>query len=93
MVDEIDRLLRQLADAPPPVGLDLLEADVMRRIASSRVETAIASPWRYAAVGIALLVGIGFGASSTVALQAKTQGLAQSISGAELAPSSLLAAS
>lgn len=93
MVDEMDRLLRQLADAPPPAGLDRLEADVMRRIATSHVEPAIAPPWRFAAVGIALIVGIGFGASSTVALQAKTQGLAQSISGAELAPSSLLAAS
>ncbi len=93
MVDEMDRLLRQLANTPPPVGLDRLEADVMRRIASSRVENVITPPWRFAVIGIALLVGIGFGASSTAALQSKSQGLAQSISGAELAPSSLLAAS
>lgn len=93
MVDDMDRLLRQLADAPPPVGLDRLEADVMRRIAASRVETTIAAPWRFAAIGVALIVGVGFGASATVAPQARTTGLAQSISGAELAPSRLLATS
>lgn len=93
MADDMDRLLRQLANAPSPAGLDRLEADVMRRIAASRVEIAIAPRWRLAAVGIALTVGIGFGAGSTVALEAETASLAQSISGAELAPSSLLAAS
>lgn len=93
MTDDMDRLLRQLADAPLPGGLDRLEADVLRRIASSRVETIIAPSWRFAAVGIALIVGIGVGASSAVTLHGAPGSLAHVVSGADLAPSSLLATS
>lgn len=90
---DMDRLLKQLADAPLPVGLDQLEADVMRRIAASRFETAVAPSWGFAAIGIALIIGIGIGASATVASNNTVNSFAHTMSGANLAPSSLLAAS
>lgn len=93
MIDDMDRLLKQLADTPLPGDLDRLEADVMRRIASSRVETIVAPSWRFAAVGIALIVGMGIGAGSAIAPSGTRGSLAHSVSGADLAPSSLLAAS
>lgn len=93
MIDDMDRLLRQLADAPLPAGLDRLEAEVLRRIASSRAETIVAPSWQVAAVGVALIVGIGVGASSGVAVRDVPGSLAHAVSGGDLAPSSLLAAS
>lgn len=93
MTDDIDQMLRQLADEPVPARLDQLETDVMGRIVSSGVNTAVAPLWRVAAVGIALVVGLGVGGSSAVALNSAPAGFADSIAGANLAPSSLLATS
>lgn len=93
MSDNMDRLLRSMTEAPLHGGLDRLESDVQRRIASSRIEAHVAPSWRYAAVGVALVVGVGFGASSAIAIRGATVGLAHYVSGADLAPSSLLAAS
>lgn len=93
MSDDMDRLLRSMSDAPLNGALDRLEIDVRRRIASFRIEAHVAPSWRYAAVGIALVVGVGFGARSAVVLRGTPVGLAQYVSGADLAPSSLLAAS
>lgn len=90
---DMDRVLKKLADAPLPVGLDHLEADVMRRLAASRVENAVAPSWGLAAISIALIVGIGIGASAPVASNGSVDSLAHTMSGANLAPSSLLAAS
>ena len=93
MIDDMDRLLGRLADAPLPGGLDRLEADVLRRIASARVETMVAPSWQVAAVGVALIVGIGVGSSSGVAVRDAPGSFAHAVSGGDLAPSSLLAAS
>lgn len=93
MIDNMDRLLRRLADAPLPGGLDRLEADVLRRIASSRVETMVAPSWQVAAIGFALIAGIGVGASSGVAAREAPGSFAHAVFGGDLAPSSLLASS
>lgn len=93
MIDDIDRLLRQLAAAPRPGGLDRLETDVLRRIALARVENMVTPSWQVAAVGFALIAGIGVGASSGVAVRDARSSLAHAVSGGDLAPSSLLAAS
>lgn len=90
MTDDVDRLLKQLSEAPLPHGLAGLEADVLRQIGTSRTPTAVGQSWRFAAVAIALIVGIGVGATSSVDVRDASGGLAQAVSGGDLAPSSLL---
>lgn len=90
MIDDMDRLLGQLADAPLPGSLDQIEADVLHRITASRAETLVAPSWQVAAVGFALIAGIGVGASSGVAVRDTPGSLAHAVSGSDLAPSSLL---
>ena len=92
-MSEMDRYLRLMADAPLPAALDRLESDVLRRITSARAEAIVAPLWRYAAVCVALVVGVGFGASSAIALRGTPVGLVHYLTGADLAPSSLLPAS
>jgi hypothetical protein len=92
MHDHMDRLLKQLTDAPLPRELDRLEADVLGRI-NSRAETLVAPSWQVAAVGVALIVGIGVGSSSAVTVRNAPGDFASAVSGGDLAPSSLLAAS
>ena len=93
MVEDMDRLLERLSDAPLPGSFDRLEADVLRRIALAGAETMVAPTWRVAAVGVALIVGIGVGASSVVAERDAPGSFAHAVSGGDLAPSSLLATS
>lgn len=93
MPDHIDQLLRCLADEPLPARLDQLEDEVMRRIALASLQTTVAPHWRFAAVGIALVVGLGVGGSSAVPWNGSLGHFSDSVADANLAPSSLLAAS
>lgn len=90
MIDDVDRLLKQLSEAPLPNGLAGLEADVLRQIRTSRTPTTVGQSWRFAAVIVALIVGIGVGANSSVDVRDTSGGLARAVSGGDLAPSSLL---
>ncbi len=90
MIDDVDRLLKQLSEAPVPNGLAGLEADVLRQIRTSRTPTTVGQSWRFAAVSVALIVGIGVGASSSFYVRDASGGLARAVSGGDLAPSSLL---
>jgi hypothetical protein len=88
MNDDLDGLIRRLATQPLPLRLQGLEAQVQRSL--ERAPRPAAGPsWRYAAVGLALVAGLGVGA--TAATLRQTPLLAADLSGgARLAPSSLL---
>lgn len=90
MTDNVDRLLKQLSEAPLPNGLARLEADVLRQIRMARTPTAVGQAWRFAAVSVALIVGIGVGAMSGMDVRDASGSLARAVSGGDLAPSSLL---
>ena len=91
MPDDLDRLMDQLGTSELPRRLDRLEADLVARIASSRPDAAGAS-WRFAAIGIALVAGVGVGGTSAFPRGA-TSPAAPLRDGAGLAPSALLSPS
>ncbi len=93
MSDDIDRLIGLLRDAPMHGALDRIEGDVACRIALARTEADAVPSLRFAAAALALTVGIGFGVSSAVVPRGMPDELAHYVSGADLAPSSLLGVS
>ena len=90
MHDDLDGLLARLAAQPAPLRLNGLEARVVQGIGRER--TTPGRRWRYAAVGLALVAGVGIGGSATAVRQPPAA--ASDLSGAiGFAPSSLLDAS
>ncbi len=88
MNDDLDRLFARLAALPLPLRLQGLEVQVQRGLAGQPLAWTRPS-WRYAAVGLALVAGLGVGATAAFLSQAPL--LAADLSGgAQLAPSSLL---
>lgn len=91
MHHDVDTLLVRLAKQPLPDRLGGLEAEVRRDLAGGRAPMAEPS-WRYAALCLALVAGVGVGGGAATLSQ--TPALAADLSGvARLAPSSLLDAS
>lgn len=87
MDDDLDALFARLAEQPLPRRLNALEAGVGRSLGSAHA--TVAAPLRYAAVGLALVAGLGVGGSAAVLRQRPA--LAADLSGgAGFAPSSLL---
>lgn len=89
MRDNLDGLLARLAAQPAPVRLSGLEARVGQSIRRER--TTPGPNWRYAAVGLALIAGVGIGGSAAAVRQPSVA--ADLSGGIGLAPSSLLDAS
>lgn len=88
MHDDLDSLLARLAAQPASPRLNGLEARIGESI---RRECTTPGPtWRYAAVGLALVAGVGIGGSAAADRQPLTADLSGGIG---LAPSSLLDAS
>ena len=87
MPDDLDRLLDQLGDAAAAERLDRLEADVALQISGSR-QGATETPWRVAAVGIALVAGLSVGGTADEVRGSTST--APLFDGAQLAPSALL---
>ena len=84
---DIDRALTRLANAPlEQVDLSQIEAGVMRGIAQTATLIRLQTPVRYAAMLAALVVGTSLGGITTASDQAKNS----LVSGAHLAPSTLL---
>lgn len=89
MNDDLDGLIARLAAQPLPLRLHGLEAQVQRGLKEPRRPAATRSSWRYGAVGLALVAGLGVGAAAATLRQ--TPLLAADLSGgSRLAPSSLL---
>lgn len=90
MRDDLDDLLTRLAGQPVPQRLNGLEA----RVGQSMYKRggALGLAWRYAAVGLALLAGVGMGGSAAADRQ-RPPAAADLSGGVGLAPSSLLDAS
>lgn len=63
MHDDLDGLLARLAAQPAPLRLNGLEARVGRSLREER--SAPSQAWRFAAVGMALFVGVGMGSTAT----------------------------
>ena len=86
MNDDLDRRFAILAAQPLPARLQGLERQVRRSLEGRQG----ANPsWRYAAVGLALVAGLGVGATAATFRQPPL--LAADLSGsAQFAPSSLL---
>lgn len=90
MHDDLDAIIARLAVQPLPLRLNGLEAGVARRLRGDRA--APLGAWRYAAVGLALVAGLGVGGAAATFSQ--TPMLAADLSGGlVLAPSTLLDAS
>ncbi|HEX7760081.1 MAG TPA: hypothetical protein VF459_11290 [Caulobacteraceae bacterium] len=98
MTDRLDFLLGKLAAAPADRSLDQFEVEVGRGVIRHRRQASTAralSPVRYAAVGLALVMGLA-GGGMTAAMGLSTGNLAAPrhagvlSGGTELAPSSLL---
>jgi hypothetical protein len=88
MNDDLDRRLAMLAAQPLPLRLKGLEGQVQRGLAGQPLAWTRRS-WRYAAVGLALVAGLGVGVAA--ASLRETPLLAADLSGgAQFAPSSLL---
>lgn len=90
MNDDLDDLLTQLAAQPVSPRLNGLEPRVRQSIA--RTTVPLKASWRYASIGVALVVGIWIGGVS-VALRPSPATTADLSGGIGLAPSSLLDAS
>ena len=90
MQNDLDGLLAQLAAQPMPLRLGALEARVEQSIRRERTTTG--PIWRYAAVGLALVAGLGIGGSAA-AVRQPLAAAADLSGGIGLAPSSLLDAS
>lgn len=90
MQDNLDDLLAQLAAQPASRRLNGLEARVRQSIA--RTGAAPGASWRFASVGLALVVGLWMGGAS-VALRQSPASTADLSGGIGFAPSSLLDAS
>jgi len=87
MHDDLDQMFARLSEQPLPLRLNGLEAGVSRSLREQSAPAA--ASWRYAAIGIALVAGVGVGGSGTALQQAPA--LAADLSGGiGLAPSSLL---
>lgn len=88
MNDDLDQLFERLAAQPLPLRLQGLEAQLQRSLAG-QLSTSARPALRYAAVGLALVAGMGVGATAASLRQAPL--LATDLAGgAQLAPSSLL---
>lgn len=88
MNHDLDAQLVRLAAQPLPLRLQGLEAQVLRSLERPR-RAATRASWRYAAVGLALVAGMGVGATAATLRHAPL--LAADLSaGSRLAPSSLL---
>lgn len=88
MTQDVDRMLERLRGQPVPARLGRLEGDVARQMIRPRV-VAVTPAWRSVVVSLALAAGLGIGGSAA----AWTGAPAQShdfLSGAQLAPSTLL---
>ncbi len=90
MHDDLEGLLARLAAQPVPLRLNGMEARVGQSIRRERTTPAL--PWRYAAVGLALVAGVGIGGSAA-AVRQPPAGAADLSGGIGFAPSSLLDAS
>ena len=89
MQDDLERRLARLATQPLPLRLNGMEARV--RQGFRRARTTPGPIWRYAAVGLALVAGVGIGGSAAAVRQPSVA--ADLSGGIGLAPSSLLDAS
>lgn len=87
MDDDLDASFARLAEQPLPIALNGLEAAVGRSLRGARA--TVAAPLRYAAVGLALVSGLGVGGSAA-ALRQQPALAADLSGGVALAPSSLL---
>lgn len=85
MYDDLDNLLARLAAQPAPLRLNGLEARVAQSIGKGGA--TLGPAWRYAAVGLALLAGVGIGGSAAADRQRPAVELS---GGLRSAPSSLL---
>lgn len=90
MHDDLDAKFNRLAEQPLPLRLNGLEAGVGRMLRGERA--AASGAWRFAAVGIALVAGLGVGGSAAT-FQQKPSLAADLSGGLGLAPSTLLDAS
>lgn len=90
MHDDLDGLFARLAAQPAPLRLNGLEARVGQSIRRERTIPGWAS--RYAAVGLALVAGVGIGGSAA-AVRQPPAAVADLSGGIGFAPSSLLDAS
>ena len=90
MDDDLDELLTRLTGQPLPLRLNGLEAGVRRSVREERA--TVTASWRYAAIGLALVAGVGVGGSAA-ALRQRPALAADLSGGVGLAPSSLLDAS
>lgn len=89
MHDDLDGLLARLAGQPVPLRMNGMEARVRQGIFRKR--TTEGPTWRYAAVGLALVAGVGIGGSAAAFQEPPA---AADLSGAiGFAPSTLLDAS
>ncbi len=89
MQDNLERRLARLATQPLPLRLNGLEVRVEWSV--RRARTTPGPIWRYAAVGLALVAGVGIGGSAAAVRQPWS--VADLSGGIGLAPSSLLDAS
>lgn len=87
MNDDLDAWFERLARQPTPSRLDRLEFDVAR--SPGRVAPVPLRSWRFAATGIALMLGVGVG-TSAASLRDQPAVAADLTAGVRLAPSSLL---
>lgn len=88
MKNTLDGLVTRLAQQPLPPRLGQLEIAVARSI-TKRVAPVPVLPWRFAATGIALALGVGVG-SSAASLPDPPTFPADLTASVRLAPSSLL---
>lgn len=90
MHHDLDGLLARLAAQPLPLRLNGLEARVGQSIRRER--TTPGPAWRFGAVGLALVAGVGIGGSAA-AVRQPPAAAADLSGGIGFAPSSLLDAS
>lgn len=87
MIDDLDTSFERLRRQPIPSRLDRLEVDVALSI---RLAAPVhPRPLRFAATGVALVLGVGVGASAA-SLRDQPALAADLTAGVRLAPSSLL---
>lgn len=87
MHDDLDGLLARLAAQPVPPRLNGLEARVCQ--STHKGGATPGATWRYAAVGLALLAGVGIGGSAAADRQ-RPAAAADLLGGVGFAPSTLL---
>lgn len=88
MRQDLNRMLERLGSQKLPERLGRLETDLTRRMRPPRA-LAATPVWRSAAIGLALVAGVGVGGSAA-ALNGNRPQAHDVLNGARLAPSTLL---